>query len=156
MAKPMEFEERPLGEGAHWRKFYDSRVLRWWHLPAKDITLLIETITELEGKVGRESKLQLMARFKGARLPFALNATNCTTLEQLYGEDPHGWFGKRVTLYVTTTEMAGKTVSCIRIRPSRPKGKTGPRDAQEPEPELNESAQPPAAEQAPEADNDGR
>src|SRR5512142_1174116 len=104
--KPMEFTEQPLGEGAHWRKFYDSRVLRWWHLPAKDVTLTIAEITELKASVGRDSKQQLMARFSGAKLPFALNATNCTTLEQLYGGDPHEWPGKRVTLYITQTEMA--------------------------------------------------
>lgn len=147
MPKPMEFTETPLGDGKHWRMFYDSRVLRWWHLPAdRDVTLTIERITGLDGQVGRESKRQLMARFKNARLPFALNATNCTTIEQLYGADPHEWAGKRLVLYVTTTEMQGKTVACIRVRPSRPKGKTGPRGegAADDAAALNETASEPA------------
>lgn len=156
MGKPLEFEEKELGDAKHWRSLFDSRVLRYWHLPDRDITLTIEKVSALESRIGRESKKQLMIRFKGASLPFAMNATNCTTIEQLYGADPHDWAGKRITLYVTTTEMAGKTVSCIRIRPSRPKGKPGPRDAQEPEPELNESAAPPAESSAPNPDEDGR
>jgi hypothetical protein len=153
--KPMKFTEKPLGEGTHWRKFYDSRVLRWWHLPPKDITLLIETITELDGKVGKDSKRQLLARFRGARLPFAFNATNCTTMEQLYGADPHGWSGKRVTLYVTETEMPAERgapkqlVNCIRIRPHEPRASRG----NEPEAELNESAPQPSE---PNPEEDGR
>lgn len=142
MGKPLDFEEKDIGDAKHWRALFDSRVLRHWHLPEKDITLAIEKVSALESRIGRESKRQLMIRFKGATLPFAMNATNCTTIEQLYGPDPHGWVGQRITLYVTTTEMAGKTCPCIRVRPSRPKGRTGPRDA--PEPTLNESASPPA------------
>lgn len=160
MGKPMEFTETPLGDGTHWRMFYDSRVLRWWHLPpGRDVTLTIERISGLDGTVGRESKRQLMARFKNTRMPFALNATNCTTLEQLYGADPHGWAGQRVVLYVTKTEMQGKTVDCIRVRPSRPKGRTGPRDQQAPDDAaaLNEGATDPnAAPAAPSAEEDGR
>lgn len=151
MPKPMDFEERELGAAAHWRAFYDSRVLRWWHLPQRDITLTIESITELEAKMGRDSKRQLMARFVGAKLPFALNATNCTTIEQLYGGDPHGWASHRVTLYVTTTEMAGKTVQCIRIRPKRPAAK---QDAAPDTERLDETAQAPA--ETPNPEDDGR
>lgn len=154
MGKPMKIEEVPLGAGNHWRLFYDSSVLRWWHMPDKDITMVIEKINGLEGKVGRQSKRQLMARFKGAKLPFALNATNCVTIEQLYGADPHGWAGNAITLYVTTTEMEGKTVQCIRVRPTRPKPRTAAGGA--PEPKLNEDAPAPSTETNPNPDEDGR
>lgn len=136
MGKVYEFKEKPLGNHRHWRGSYDSRVLRYWHVPDKDVTLTIDTVTELESSVGRDAKKQLLLRFKGAKLPFAMNATNCTTIEQMYGADPHEWFGKRITLYVTTTEMQGRTMPCIRIRPRAP----GPADTKRPEyePQLNE------------------
>jgi hypothetical protein len=37
------------------------------------------------------------------------------------------WVGKTITLYPTTTSMAGRTVECIRIRPTKP-GKDAPID----------------------------
>lgn len=152
MGDKYEITEQALGDGRHWRKFYDSRVLRYWHLPdGKDITLLIESVTEATSKV----KTQLVLHFKGAKLPLAMNATNCMTIEQLYGADPHGWAGNRITLYMTTTEYNAKTVPCIRIRPRKPSGSTAKRAEYEPEPQLNETATEPGAEPAREPGEEG-
>jgi hypothetical protein len=65
------------------------------------------------------------------QLPFVLNPTNRKTIQQLYGVKPSAWVGQCITLYPTTTEMAGATVDCIRVRPTVPgKAASAPRNKQ--------------------------
>lgn len=49
--------------------------------------------------------------------PFIINKTNCERIEKLYGtgyiED---WRGKRITLFKTTTKVAGEQVECVRVK----------------------------------------
>lgn len=96
-------------------------------LQGKDVTLTIENVTagELTANGGRKSKKPLCHFKEGKeKKPLALNATNCKAIANLYGNDTAGWIGKRITIYPTTTEMAGETVECIRVRPAVPKEAT--------------------------------
>ena len=56
----------------------------------------------------------------GARKPMLINTTNTRTIVKLYGKNPKGWTGKRITLYPTTVQMKGETKDCIRVRPNAP------------------------------------
>jgi hypothetical protein len=63
-------------------------------------------------------------------------------VDALHGALVH-WVGKRITLFVTTTNaMSGEVVPCIRIRPTVPVGKARPAPAETPPPaEDDEDAQ---------------
>jgi len=50
-----------------------------------------------------------------------LNKTNIRVLAGAFGDNTDGWVNKTVVVYPTTTEMAGKTVPCLRIRIPAPK-----------------------------------
>lgn len=51
-----------------------------------------------------------------------LNITNARTIAQVTGEsDTDNWSGHKIALYATTTECGGKTVPCIRVRPTKPR-----------------------------------
>jgi hypothetical protein len=55
---------------------------------------------------------------------FVLNVTNARTIGEVTGElDCDNWPGHKVILYKTTCKgKEGKTVDCIRVRPTRPNG----------------------------------
>lgn len=120
----------------HWRSLIEKDYLGAWDLVGrdgkpKDFTLEIDSVEsqKLKTKETPKGKGKCVIRFKVARKGFVSNATNCETIEGMYGEDYNLWVGKKITLYATTTMMAGKKrgdpmrkVPCIRVRPSIPKG----------------------------------
>lgn len=118
----------------HWRQMTDGS--QWLtHLDlldaegkAREFNVTIESVKggEVVGEGGKKSKKPVL-RFRGAKKPLACGATICKTIERIAGSpDPKDWVGKRITLYVTTTEITreGKreTVGCIRVRPTAPRG----------------------------------
>jgi hypothetical protein len=106
------------------RAFYDSSVLRVWHLGGKQRTYKINKVqritTEFRNETKQRAVLTLVDRDGVVQLPLELNPTNRKTIQQLYGTKPSAWVGQFITLYPTTTEMAGATVDCIRVRPTVP------------------------------------
>jgi len=102
-------------------------------LQGRDVTVTIEKVTagELTALGGRKSKKPI-CYFRGKQKPLALNSTNCKTIAALYGNDTEAWIGKRITLYPTTTQMAGETCECIRVRPSIPADKPAAPAASDP------------------------
>ena len=47
-----------------------------------------------------------------------LNRTNCKIISKLY-DSPYieDWAGKQITIYASTTKLAGEVVECLRVRP---------------------------------------
>ena len=58
--------------------------------------------------------------------PMILNSTNSKTIAKLYGPYIEDWQGKLITLFASTTKMAGETVECLRIRPKVAERKAQP------------------------------
>lgn len=111
------------------RSMFDKAFLYHFDLQGRDVTVVISKVTQ--GKVmGTDGKAQKkpVCYFKGKEKGLALNITNVRTIGSIYGTfEAEKWVGKAVTLYPTTTQMAGRTVECIRIRPTKP-GKDAPID----------------------------
>jgi len=123
-----------------YRAYFDSVCLRVWHLKGKPRTFRVMKVTALTSEIGNGSKREVRKQPKltletrageAITLPLLLNKTNAKTIAQLYGNKPGLWAGKLITLYPTTTEMAGDTVDCIRVRNSVPNEleATGGKDA---------------------------
>ena len=73
-----------------------------------------ETLTTPDGR--EESKVVLY--FRGTKKCLPLNLTNFDAVADATGEDDTDrWPGCQIELYPTTTDMRGKIVPCIRIRP---------------------------------------
>lgn len=118
---------------ADYRAYFDSSVLRVWHLRGKDCTFKITGVARLastfKGEDRKQPLLQLVNRKGNATLPLALNKTNAKTIAALYGNNPFQWVGKTITLFPSTTDVGGETRDCIRIRnqvpgTAKPAGKT--------------------------------
>ena len=107
-----------------YRSIFESDSLKSWHLQGTERTFEIESVGTYtaRSKDGGTAKMPGV-RFKRVPLPFGMNKTNAKTVAQLYGKDMREWVGQRITLYPTTTRMAGDVVDCIRIRPKKPETK---------------------------------
>jgi hypothetical protein len=125
----------------HWKSMIDRDYIFAFDLNGKDVVVTIARVVagELTGQGGRKSKKPIVY-FEGKEKGLALNATNAKTIAAMYGHYTEKWIGKSVTLYPTTTEMAGEKMECIRIRPSIPnvRGASNGRRAAEPEPQHAE------------------
>lgn len=129
---------------AHWKSLIERDYLGSWDLVGKDdkprdFTLEIESVQSVKVK-SREvpkGKRKLVIRFRGAEKAFIGNATNCETIEAMYGADPHGWIGKRITLYSTMVRSPkGGTILGIRVRPKVPAGKAEGIESRPVDPEV--------------------
>ena len=110
----------------HWRTMTDSEYLHAGDLmdaktgTAREYTLEIASVSPgtLVGEAGRSTRRPIV-RFRGAKKPFGVNATNAKVISTIAGSPlTERWIGTRVTLYVTTTRAkGGEVVECIRIRP---------------------------------------
>ena len=144
-----KFEPREENIGAaDYRAYFDSSVLRVWHLDGKERIFRIASVRRLESemyedgerKMTRQPLLRLQnGKGQDVPLPLALNKTNAKTIARLYGNDPRKWEGRLIALYPDKAEAFGQMVDCIRIRPEDPskrarKGRAKPEQAPEREP----------------------
>lgn len=104
----------------HWKRLINPDYIGAY-MVAEDTTVKIEKVTrQLVKGEGGKSEECTVAHLVGTK-PFILNRTNSKMITKLYGS-PYieDWVGKTITLYPTTTKVAGETVECLRIRPTRP------------------------------------
>jgi hypothetical protein len=92
----------------------------------------LETLKNPEGR--EHEKMVLYFRETEKALP--LNVTNWDAVAEICGADSDDWPGGRVELYATKTQMGGRTVDCIRIRP--PRAAKGAAKATKPQPRHDE------------------
>ena len=107
----------------HYRKVFNSP-----YLSSADITgPTVLTIARVSQDVDKTKKTKDMfntAYFVERELrpgealkPMILNATNSKSIAKLYGPFIEDWAGRPITLFATTTKLAGEQVECLRIRP---------------------------------------
>jgi len=64
---------------------------------------------------GPESKPVMS--FAGKKKRLVLNKTNARAIAAIHGSNADKWRGQQITIYPSTCEAFGETVTCIRIRP---------------------------------------
>ena len=107
----------------HWKQLANYDYLGAYSLEnGKDKTVTIKKIAQelVTGNAGRKENC-IVAYFSDEEKPMILNKTNCKTIQKIYGTPLiEEWIGKKITLYASTTTLAGETVECLRIRPYPP------------------------------------
>uniref|UniRef100_A0A6M3MHR8 Uncharacterized protein n=1 Tax=viral metagenome TaxID=1070528 RepID=A0A6M3MHR8_9ZZZZ len=84
----------------------------------KDLTVVIAHVArEIITGTGGKKEECTVAHLKNQK-PFILNSTNQKSIAKLYGPFIEDWAGKPITLFASTTKLAGDTVECLRIRPT--------------------------------------
>jgi len=97
-------------------ELYPGRFLKADLLKGKKVTLTIKDIdvAELIGETGKAAA-KVIASFVERPLELVVPKTNGECLRRMFGNNPHGWVGKRITLFPSTTKFGRDTVDCIRI-----------------------------------------
>ena len=86
-------------------------------LNGKEIKATIDgyEIVEFPNEKGIEKKVVL--KFTKTDKTLVMNKTNSRAIAGAFGGEIDGWIGKEINIFPTTTDYAGTTVDCIRVRP---------------------------------------
>jgi hypothetical protein len=109
---------------------FPSRFLKAADLGGKSriVEIIAAEQEDLKDMQGKQQK-KTVVYFRGMKKSLPLNKTNFEALIRITGEaDSNDWVSHSALIYPTTTEMAGKTVACIRFDevPAKPAKKTAP------------------------------
>jgi hypothetical protein len=103
----------------HWKRLANPEYIGAYALePDQDLTVTIDYVHREEVKGTGGKKEECTVAHLVNQKPMILNATNSKTIHKLYGPYIEEWAGKQITLFASTTRMAGETVECLRIRPT--------------------------------------
>ena len=99
---------------------FDSKFLRWFDIAGKEVPVTITSVKqeELTLRGGAKKKAPVIT-MEGKQKQLVLNRTNADSIAEVHGPKPSLWVGKRITLFVTTTNLKGKQVNCIRVKGSK-------------------------------------
>lgn len=107
----------------HWKQLVNVDYIGAYALSGEDLTLTIRTVRReiVTGANGKKEECMVMYWAENGYKPMILNRTNAKAISKLLGSSyVQDWFGKRVTLYPTTTKFGGEVVECLRVRPTAP------------------------------------
>lgn len=102
----------------HWKLLINPDYIGAYALEeGQDLTVTIDWVQQetVTGTGGKKEECTV-AHLVGQK-PMILNVTNSKMIAKLYGPYIEDWAGKPITLYASTTKLAGETVECLRIRP---------------------------------------
>ena len=106
----------------HWKKLINPDYLGAYSLDGMtELNVTIEKVVrEMVTGTGGKKEECTVAYLKNQK-PFIINRTNgkmiTKVLKSPYVEE---WVGKTITLFSTTTKVAGDEVECLRVRPQAP------------------------------------
>lgn len=102
----------------HWKRLINPDYIGAYSLEeGQDLSVVIESVCrDVVTGTGGKKEESTIAYLKGQK-PFILNNTNSKSIAKLYGPYIEDWSGKPITLFASTTKLAGDTVECLRIRP---------------------------------------
>lgn len=107
-----------MTEKTHWKRLINPDYIGAYALPeGGDLTVKIDfvQVEEITGTGGKK-EVCTVAHLVDQK-PMILNVTNSKSIAKLYGPYIEDWVGQRITLFASTTRLAGETVECLRIRP---------------------------------------
>ena len=97
---------------------YKNRWIKADDIGDEDLILTIKDVNAEE--VGADKEMKLVLTFKDQEKGLALNKTNAENLKDRFGATPNDWIGKKIALYTTEVDYAGKTTLAVRIRKKTP------------------------------------
>jgi hypothetical protein len=104
---------------------FPSKYLEAADLRGKEHVVEIESIEqdELVGENG-ETIEKWLFKYRGHKKLHVMNVTNGRSIAVMYGDDPHGWIDKAITIYPTKDRYGRKQVDCIRVKETIPQVQT--------------------------------
>jgi hypothetical protein len=71
--------------------------------------------------VGQDKEMKAVLTFRENEKQLVLNKTNAGTIANLYGKDFEDWVGRKIALFATEVDFAGKSTLAVRVRMRAPK-----------------------------------
>lgn len=116
-----------MTEKTHWKLLINPDYIGAYALAeGEDLTVKIDyvQVEEITGTGGKKEHCTVAHLVN--QKPMILNVTNSKAIAKLYGPYIEDWQGKLITLFASTTKLAGETVECLRIRPKVAERKAQP------------------------------
>lgn len=116
-----------MSNKTHWKRLINPDYIGAYSLnEGEDLTVKIDfvQVEEITGSGGKKEHCTV-AHLVNEK-PMILNVTNSKTIAKLYGPYIEDWQGQLITLFASTTRLAGETVECLRIRPKVAERKAKP------------------------------
>src|SRR5262245_34301672 len=97
---------------------FPSKYLKAADLQGKPRVLVIESapLETLKNPEGKEQSKTVLY-FVHTKKALPLNVVNWDSVSDIAGPDTDDWPGSKIEVFPTKTEMGGKIVDCIRVRP---------------------------------------
>lgn len=97
---------------------FPSKYLKAEDLRGKPVVVTItKTTFELLKSPDGKEQHKTVLHFNGAKKTLPLNLTNWDSCAAICGDDSDDWPGNKIEIYPAKTQMGGKMVDCVRIRP---------------------------------------
>lgn len=110
-------------EKTHWKKLINPNYIGVYSLKnGEDLDVTIEKVVREQVVSTGGKKEECTVAYLIGQKPLILNRTNSKTITKLFNS-PYieDWAGKKITLFSSTTKLAGEIVECLRIRDIAPK-----------------------------------
>jgi hypothetical protein len=98
-----------------WSELFPNRFLHADLLKGRKVTLTIKNLDMEVMESDKGKKSAVVAYFVERPLQLGTNKTNGFCLKRMFGNNPRGWIGKRITIFPTQTKFGHDVVDCIRI-----------------------------------------
>lgn len=105
-------------------QMFPSKYLKAGDCEEADLILTIAHVDMEDVGQGEQAESKPVVYFSEVEKGLVLNKTNATTIAELHGRTTEQWTGKRIALYATEVEYAGKVSMGIRVRLKAPKAAT--------------------------------
>jgi hypothetical protein len=106
---------------------FPSKWLKATDIPEDaDLVLTIRTVTIQAVGTGEQEDHKPVVHFDEVEKGLVLNKTNADTIAKLYTAETENWVGKRIALFATEVDFAGKQTLAIRVRLRPPAGRPQP------------------------------
>ena len=100
---------------------FPSKYLKSGDIEDADLILTItEVVQETVGQ-GEDAESKPIVYFAETEKGMVLNKTNANAIAGMYGPETDGWAGKRIALFATEVDFAGKQTLALRVRLKAPK-----------------------------------
>lgn len=104
---------------------FPSKWLKSGDVEEGDLTLTIRSVTMEDIGSGENQETKPVVYFEESEKGMVLNKTNADTISKLHTPETDNWIGKKITIFATEVDFAGKQTLALRVRMRAPKPVSG-------------------------------
>lgn len=103
---------------------FPSKYLKSGDVENGDLVLTIARVTTETVGQGADAEQKPIVYFSETEKGLVLNKVNANSISNLYGPETDAWTGRRIALFSTEVDFAGRPTLALRVRLKAPNGNT--------------------------------